>query len=140
MLLEDLSLKTQRSNVNFLSSLTSGVFAAAYDEKVEWVVVEGVASFFNQTQPSSSEWMSFASTMAASVVAKMISDPGVFKEWPHCNQGKLHYVKSGCLMQLYVKYVTNNNNNNNNSSSSRDSNSNNNNNNNYYYYYYYYYY
>ncbi|XP_068690083.1 NLR family CARD domain-containing protein 3-like isoform X2 [Montipora foliosa] len=64
-----------------------GVLAAAYDEKVEWVVVKGVASFVNQTQPSSSEWMSFASTMAASIVAKMISDPAVFKEWPHCNQG-----------------------------------------------------
>ena len=115
MLLEDLSLKTQMSNVNFLSSLTSGVFAAAYDEKVEWVVVKGVASFVNQTQLSS-EWMSFASTMAASVVAKMLNNPVVFQEWPHCNQGKLHHVKSGCLMELYmyVKYVTNNNNNNNN--------------------------
>ncbi|XP_068670281.1 NLR family CARD domain-containing protein 3-like isoform X3 [Montipora foliosa] len=64
-----------------------GVFAAAYDEKVEWVIVKSVASFVNQTQPSRSEWMSFASTMAASVVAKMISDPAVFKDWPHCNQG-----------------------------------------------------
>ncbi|XP_068748892.1 nucleotide-binding oligomerization domain-containing protein 2-like isoform X2 [Montipora capricornis] len=63
-----------------------GVFAAAYEEKVEWVIVKGVASFVNQTQPSSSEWMSLASTMAASVVAKMISDPAVFKDWPHCNQ------------------------------------------------------
>ncbi|XP_068757583.1 uncharacterized protein [Montipora capricornis] len=63
-----------------------GVFAAAYDEKVEWVAVKGVASFVNQTQPSSSEWMSFASTMAASVVAKMLC-PDVFKDWPHCNQG-----------------------------------------------------
>ncbi|XP_068748847.1 NLR family CARD domain-containing protein 3-like isoform X2 [Montipora capricornis] len=66
-----------------------GVFAAAYDEKVEWVIVKSVASFVNQTQPSSSEWMSFASTMAASVVEKMISDPAVFKDWPHCNQGIL---------------------------------------------------
>ena len=52
--------------------------------------MKSVASFVNQTQPSSSEWMSFASTMAASVVAKIISDPAVFKDWPHCNQGKLH--------------------------------------------------
>ncbi|XP_068673510.1 NLR family CARD domain-containing protein 3-like [Montipora foliosa] len=64
-----------------------GVFAAAYDEKVEWVVVKGVASFVNQTQQSRSEWMSFASTMAASVVANMLNDPVVFQEWPHCNQG-----------------------------------------------------
>ena len=103
MLLEDLSLKTRSSDVNFLSSLTSGVSAAAYDEKIEWVVVKGVAHFVNQIQLSSSEWMSFASTMAASVVAKMLNDPVVFQEWPHCNQGKLHREKPGCLMQLYVK-------------------------------------
>ncbi|XP_068748855.1 NLR family CARD domain-containing protein 3-like [Montipora capricornis] len=70
-----------------------GVFAAAYEEKVEWVIVKGVASFVNQTQPSSSEWMSLASTMAASVVAKMISDPAVFKDWPHCNQDPIGLVK-----------------------------------------------
>ncbi|XP_068733932.1 uncharacterized protein [Montipora capricornis] len=64
-----------------------GVFAAAYDEKVEWVLVKGVASFVNQTQLSRGcEWMSFASTMAASVVANMLNDPVVFQEWPHCNQ------------------------------------------------------
>ncbi|XP_068753925.1 nucleotide-binding oligomerization domain-containing protein 2-like [Montipora capricornis] len=63
-----------------------GVFAAAYDEKIEWVVVKGVAHFVNQTQLSRSEWMSFASTMAASVVAKMLNHPVVFQEWPHCNQ------------------------------------------------------
>ncbi|XP_068738348.1 protein NLRC3-like isoform X2 [Montipora capricornis] len=63
-----------------------GVFAAAYDEKIEWVVVKGVAHFVNQTELSRSEWMSFASTMAASVVAKMLNDPVVFQEWPHCNQ------------------------------------------------------
>ncbi|XP_068686899.1 NLR family CARD domain-containing protein 4-like isoform X2 [Montipora foliosa] len=66
-----------------------GVFAAAYDEKVEWVVVKGVASYVNQTQLSRSEWMSFASTMAASVVANMLNDPVVFQEWPHCNQEML---------------------------------------------------
>ncbi|XP_068679896.1 NLR family CARD domain-containing protein 3-like [Montipora foliosa] len=66
-----------------------GVFAAAYDEKVEWVVVKGVARFVNETQLSRSEWMSFASSMAASVVAKMLNDPVVFQEWPHCNQEML---------------------------------------------------
>ncbi|XP_068733952.1 NLR family CARD domain-containing protein 4-like isoform X3 [Montipora capricornis] len=66
-----------------------GVFAAAYDENVEWVVVKGVASYVNQTQLSRSEWMSFASTMAASVVANMLNDPVVFQEWPHCNQEML---------------------------------------------------
>ncbi|XP_015770165.1 PREDICTED: uncharacterized protein LOC107348620 isoform X2 [Acropora digitifera] len=34
--------------------------------------------------------MSFASTIAASVVAKMLNDPTVFREWPHYNQGVEH--------------------------------------------------
>ncbi|XP_068672080.1 NLR family CARD domain-containing protein 3-like isoform X3 [Montipora foliosa] len=72
-----------------------GVFAAAYDEKVEWVVVKGVASFVNQTQLSRSDWMSFASTMAASVVAKMLNNPVVFQEWPHCNQGTIETLELG---------------------------------------------
>ena len=59
------------------------------------MVVKGVASFVDQTQLSS-EWMSFASTMAASVVARMLNNPFVFQDWPHCNQGKLHHEKSGC--------------------------------------------
>ena len=50
--------------------------------------MKGVASYFHQSQPATSEWMSFASTMAASVVAKMLNDPTVFLEWPHYKQGK----------------------------------------------------
>ena len=44
--------------------------------------------YFDQSQSVTSEWMSFASYMAASVVAKVLNDPTVFLEWPHYNQGK----------------------------------------------------
>ena len=71
--------------------LTSGVYSAAYDANIEWVIVKGVASYFYQGQAATSEWMSFASTMAASVVAKMLNDPTVFEKWPHYSQGKSHY-------------------------------------------------
>ena len=71
--------------------LTSGVYAAAYDANIEWVIVKGVASYFHQSQSATSEWMSFASAMAASVVAKMLNDPAVFREWQHYNQGKCHH-------------------------------------------------
>ncbi|XP_067019073.1 uncharacterized protein [Acropora muricata] len=63
-----------------------GVYAAAYDANIEGVVVKGVVSYFHQSHSATSEWLSFASTMAASVVAKMLSDPTVFREWPHYNQ------------------------------------------------------
>ncbi|XP_067017535.1 uncharacterized protein [Acropora muricata] len=66
-----------------------GVYAAAYDTNIEWVIVKGVASYFHQSQAATSEWMSFASSMAASVVAKMLIDPRVFRKWRHYNQGSL---------------------------------------------------
>ena len=71
--------------------LTSGVYAAACDANIELVIVKGVASYFHQSQSATSEWMSFASTMAASVVAKILNDPAVFRKWPHYNQGKSHH-------------------------------------------------
>ncbi|XP_015762963.1 PREDICTED: NLR family CARD domain-containing protein 4-like [Acropora digitifera] len=37
--------------------------------------------------------MSFASTMAASVVAKMLNDPTVFIEWPHYKQDEISDLK-----------------------------------------------
>jgi len=70
--------------------LTSGVYSAAYDANIEWVIVKGVARYFYQGQSATSEWMSFASTMAASVVAKMLNDPTVFQKWAHYNQGNSH--------------------------------------------------
>ena len=54
-------------------------------------MVKGVASYFCQRKSATSEWMSFASTMAASVVAKMLNDPAVFLKWPHYRKGKSHY-------------------------------------------------
>ena len=72
------------------------------------MVVKGVARFVNETQLSSSEWMSFASTMAASVVAKMLNDPVVFQEWPHCNQGKLHRSNSNPSVKMTCIYNSKN--------------------------------
>ncbi|KAL9979331.1 hypothetical protein ACROYT_G016979 [Oculina patagonica] len=60
-----------------------GVFAAAHDLKTEWVVVKGIKDYADGSQPSSDEWGRFASVMAASVVANILSDPVVFQEWPN---------------------------------------------------------
>ncbi|XP_044185241.1 uncharacterized protein LOC114975705 [Acropora millepora] len=79
-----------------------GVYAAAYDANIEWVIVKGVASYFRQSQSATSEWMSFASAMAASVVAKMLIDPAVFQEWPHYNQVKLSSSKSKMKSQIGI--------------------------------------
>ncbi|KAL9979405.1 hypothetical protein ACROYT_G017064 [Oculina patagonica] len=63
-----------------------GVFAAAHDLKTEWVVVKGIKDYADGSQPSSDEWRRFASVMAASVVANILSDPVVFEEWSNYNQ------------------------------------------------------
>ena len=70
--------------------LTSGVYAAAYHKKIEWMIVKGVAGYLHQRKSATDEWMSFASIMAASVVAKMVNDPAVFRKWPHFENGKYH--------------------------------------------------
>ena len=60
---------------------------------MEWVVVKGIRGYADDSQPSSDEWGIFASAMAASVVANILSDPVVFQEWSHYNQGKLTIKK-----------------------------------------------
>ena len=81
-------------NFNNFGLPISGFFAEAYDGELEWGIVKGVASFGEQS--SSGDWVSFASAMAASVVANILSEPIVFREWPHYRQGKCHCWKS-CL-------------------------------------------
>ena len=69
--------------------LIPGLYAAAYDHRVEWVILKGIASFGDATQqPSSDEWKTFASIMAASVATKILNDPVIFQGWPHYNPGK----------------------------------------------------
>ena len=63
--------------------LLIGLFAAAYDLNLEWVIVKGISHFSDDSNTPDESWKSFASVMAASLVSNMLSDPVVFKEWPH---------------------------------------------------------
>ena len=60
-----------------------GLFAAAHDLNLEWVIVEGISHFSKDSNCPDESWKSFASIMAASLVSNMLSGPVVFKEWPH---------------------------------------------------------
>ena len=60
-----------------------GLFAAARDLNLEWVIVKGISHFSNDSNTPDESWKSFASVMAASVVCHMLSDPVPFKHWPH---------------------------------------------------------
>ena len=59
----------------------AGLFSAAHDLKVEWIVIKGVANLADGREPES--WRQFASVMAASLTAHILSNPIVFKNWPH---------------------------------------------------------
>ena len=60
-----------------------GLFAAAHEVNIEWVIVKGISHFSDDSNTPNESWKSFASIMAASLVSNMLSDPVVFKEWPH---------------------------------------------------------
>ena len=66
----------------------TGLFAAAHDMNIEWVIVKGISHFSDDSNTSDESWKSFASIMAASLVSNMLNDPVVFKEWPHY-EGKI---------------------------------------------------
>ncbi|XP_020609268.1 uncharacterized protein LOC110047864 isoform X2 [Orbicella faveolata] len=66
-----------------------GIFTAAFDLQIEWLVVKGIADYADDTESMSENWITFASVMAASVVANILNDPVVFQEWPHFKAASL---------------------------------------------------
>ncbi|KAL9978758.1 hypothetical protein ACROYT_G016313 [Oculina patagonica] len=60
-----------------------GLVTAAHDLDIEWIVIKGVSDFADGKKSDTESWRPFASLMAASVVADMLSDPIVFKDWSH---------------------------------------------------------
>ena len=63
--------------------MVSGVYVAAYDMKMEWVVVKGISGFADGAESNLDSWAHFASAMAASVVDNILSDSVVFEGWPN---------------------------------------------------------
>ncbi|XP_022778093.1 uncharacterized protein LOC111319610, partial [Stylophora pistillata] len=60
-----------------------GLFAAAHDMKMEWLVVKGVCDFVHGSGFTKDSWKTFACVMAASVVSNIFGDSSVFEVWPH---------------------------------------------------------
>lgn len=61
---------------------SQGLYTAAYDLKMEWVVIKGISGYADGTTTSEG-WEKFASVMAASIVANILRDSSVFQEWRH---------------------------------------------------------
>ena len=61
----------------------AGLFTAAFDTGIEWLIFKGIAGFAGGNESSTLPWQRFASVMAASVVFKFLSDANVFRYLPH---------------------------------------------------------
>lgn len=72
-----------------LSSI-AGLYVAAFDQGIEWLVVKGIADFADES--TTDTWQRFASVMAASVVFNFLSDAYVFRAWPHYQGDDIKYV------------------------------------------------
>ena len=68
------------------------------------MAVKGISNYGDHNQSPSDGWESFASTMAASLVTNILSDPAIFQGWSHCHQGKvLLSMKRRCLRSRSVR-------------------------------------
>ena len=76
-----------------LSSL-SGVYSAAHDLNVEWIIIKGVSDFADGKNSEKNAWRRFGSIMAASFVSHILSNPIIFEDWPHYNNGKTSLLPS----------------------------------------------
>ncbi|CAH3045206.1 unnamed protein product [Porites lobata] len=71
-----------------------GVYSAAHDLNVEWIIIKGVSDFADGKESDTDAWRSFASLMAASFVAHILSNPIIFEDWPHYNKGQTNLPPS----------------------------------------------
>ena len=60
-----------------------GLYSAAHDLNIEWIVIKGVSDFADGNKSETDHWRLFASVMAASLVSHTIKDSSVFESWPH---------------------------------------------------------
>ena len=68
----------------------TGVYTAAFDCGIEWLIVKGIADYADGSQLASESWSSCASVMAASLVAHILNEPCVFHSWPHYQGNHSH--------------------------------------------------
>ena len=61
----------------------AGIFTAAFDSEIEWLLVKGIADFADGAHMTTESWCSCASVMAASLVKHILGNPAVFRSWPH---------------------------------------------------------
>ena len=69
---------SHRSKITFL-----GLYAAARDLEMEWVIIKGVSDFADGKKSATDAWRLFASIMAASLTTNILSDSYAFEQLDH---------------------------------------------------------
>ena len=72
-----------------------GMYAAAFDCQVEWIVIKGISHYTDGSGSGTEGWSRFASVMAASVAVHILKEPDILKDWPHYDGKNLSLVLEG---------------------------------------------
>ena len=82
----------------------TGVFTAAFDSGIEWLIVKVIADYAvsSSAQQNAKSWRRCACVMAASLVMHILSNPTVFRSWPHY---KGNFDKTLVLFCLFVSIL-----------------------------------
>ena len=85
------------------------MFAAAHDLDIEWVVIKGISDYADGRKVDDS-WRTFASFMAASVTAHILSDTIAFQALPrygsaseYWHSGNVHVVFSHAISYFFLR-------------------------------------
>ena len=70
--------------------LVSGIFTAAHDMKMQWVIVKGISGYADGTE-SKENWQTFASVTAASLVVSILKECSIFEDWPHFKGKQINF-------------------------------------------------
>ena len=87
--MEEVKINRFWSKFVVLFIIVSGIFSAAHELKVEWVVVEGISGYADGTEERENR-RKFAE-IAASVVANILSPCSIFEDWPHYKGKQINF-------------------------------------------------
>ena len=79
---------------NSLLLYVLGVFSAAHELKMEWVVIKGISGYADGTKVKET-WQTFASVTAASLVANILNQCSIFEDWPHYKGKQINFYFLG---------------------------------------------
>ena len=70
-----------------------GLHAAAHDLDIPWIIIKGISDYKDGRKSGTDCWKTFASLMAASLTVHILSNPMVFRDWPHYTETSEYYNK-----------------------------------------------